>query len=450
MPATPRRKVLVLEADVAAGGDLLAAAAALGADAYVATREDLYARYRPELTDRIAGTAFTDFTDPEATLADLTAFCRDTGIDGIVPCWEFLTPLAARLAAALGLPGHLPGPAPAGRNKRLMAEAFAAHGVPAPRTVTAPDPGALARRADAAGLGYPLVVKPAEEAASIGVSVVAAPAALPAAARRAQSRPRKLPHGIPLDTALVAQEYVAGPEFSVETVLAGGTVHHLAVTEKFTTTGARRAELGHTVPAALSPAARAAVYRAATAAVTALGLRAGLAHTELKLDPAGRPRVIEVGARPPGDHIMRLVREALGIDMARAHLQAVLGERPDVTPRRAAAAAIRFLTAPEAGTLHRVGPLPRGGAHRGDRADQAAGRRGRRPGRQPLPDRPRPAAGRLPGRGQRGRRGGPGVGHRRTRHPLVVPAAGPGPPGLLPAARRRNVSTVPRLTAGAP
>ncbi|KUL37864.1 carboxylase [Streptomyces sp. NRRL F-4489] len=360
MPATPRRKVLLLEADVAAGGDLLAAAAALGADAYVATRADLYARYRPELTGRIAGTAFTDFADPEAALADLTAFGRRTGIDGIVPCWEFLTPLAAHLAAALGLPGHLPGTAPAGRNKRLMAKAFAAHGVPAPRTVSAPDPDTLARRADAAGLGYPLVVKPAEEAASIGVSVVTAPGELPAAARRARTGPRKLPHGIPLDTAVLAQEYVAGPEFSVETVLTDGAVHHLAVTEKFTTGGARRAELGHTVPAALPPDTRAAVYGAATAAVTALGLRNGLAHTELKLDPAGRPVVLEVGARPPGDHIMRLVREALGIDMARAHLQAVLGDRPDVTPRRDAAAAIRFLTAPEAGTLRWVGLLPRG------------------------------------------------------------------------------------------
>ncbi|WP_382464900.1 ATP-grasp domain-containing protein [Streptomyces noursei] len=360
MPTKPRRKVLLLEADVAAGGDLLAAAAGLGLDAYVATHKELYAHYRPELTDRITGTAFTDFADPARALDDLTGFCRATGIDGIVPCWEFLTPLAAQLAAALDLPGHRPGPAPAGRNKRLMAEAFAAHGVPAPQTVTTPDPDALARRIAAAGLTYPLVVKPAENAASIGVSVVHSAAELPAAARRAQSQSHKLPHGIALDTTLLAQEHVEGPEFSVETVLADGTVHHLAVTEKFTTVGTHRAELGHTVPAALPPQVRAAVCAAATGAVTALGLRHGLAHTEVKVAPTGRPKVIEVGARPPGDLIMRLVHEALGIDMARAHLQAVLGERPDVTPRRHAAAAIRFLTAPEAGTLRWVGRLPHG------------------------------------------------------------------------------------------
>ncbi|MFI7089798.1 hypothetical protein [Streptomyces lydicus] len=102
------------------------------------------------------------------------------------------------------------------------------------------------------------------------------------------------------------------------------------------------------------------MYAAATAALTALGLRNGIAHTELKVDPDGRPQVIEVGARPPGDHIMKLVKEALGIDVARACLETVLGRRPDLTPRRRAAAAIRFLTAPEAGTLRWISALPRG------------------------------------------------------------------------------------------
>ncbi|MFG2396252.1 ATP-grasp domain-containing protein [Streptomyces lydicus] len=352
--------VLLLEADVSAGEDLLTAAAGLGLDAYAATHEDLFGHYRPELTAKITAPVFTDFSRPETALADLTAFCRKAGIRGIVPCWEFLTPLATRLAAALGLPGHLPARADACRNKRLMAEAFAAHGVPSPRTLTAPDHATLSRRIAAAGLRFPLVVKPAENAASIGVSVVRSADGIPDAARLAQSQTHKLPHGIALDTTLLAQEHVDGDEFSVETLVTDGTVHHLTVTEKFTTEGTSRAELGHTVPAELPPAVRDSVYAAATAALTALGLRNGIAHTELKVDPDGRPQVIEVGARPPGDHIMKLVKEALGIDVARACLETVLGRRPDLTPRRRAAAAIRFLTAPEAGTLRWISALPRG------------------------------------------------------------------------------------------
>ncbi|GGU69937.1 hypothetical protein GCM10010211_39370 [Streptomyces albospinus] len=75
----------------------------------MATHKELYAHYRPELTARIAGTVFTDFADPATALDELTAFCRETGMAGVAACWEFLSPVATRLAAALGLPGHLPG-----------------------------------------------------------------------------------------------------------------------------------------------------------------------------------------------------------------------------------------------------------------------------------------------------------------------------------------------------
>lgn len=355
-------KVLLLEASVAAGDDLLRAAAELGAEAYVATHQDVYADYRDDLKQRITGVVFTDFGVPEQALDELTAFCRTTGIDGVLACWEFLSPVATQLAARLGLPGHDPGHAAACRNKRLMAAAFEAHDVPVPRTVTARDHTALAEGIRAAGLAYPLVVKPAENAASIGVSVVHTPAGLPAAVRLARAETSKPSHGIALDDTVLAQEYVDGDEFSVETVLAHGEIHHLAVTAKLTTHDTRRVETGHTVPADLRPEAHAAVLAATTRAVRALGLRNGVAHTELKLDSHGTPKIIEVGARPPGDHIMTLVTEATGIDEARAYLQTALGIRPDLTRSRDEAAAIRFLVPPHAGTLAHVTGLP-AGAH---------------------------------------------------------------------------------------
>ncbi|WP_405782648.1 ATP-grasp domain-containing protein [Streptomyces sp. NBC_00859] len=354
------QKVLLIEADVSAGEDVLTAAAELGVEAHVATHEDVYRGYRPELKAKISGTVFTDFSDPRTALDDLTRFCRETRIDGVVACWEFLSPLATRLADRLGLPGHRPELADACRNKRLMAEAFAAHEVPAPRTVVAAGPDELVRRMAQSGLDYPVVVKPAENAASIGVSVVDSAAELRGAARLAQSQTHKTSHGLALDITVLAQEHVDGDEFSIESVISGGEIHHLAITEKFTTAGTSRAELGHTVPAETTPAAGTALYAAATAAIRALGLRNGVAHTEVKLSAQGVPKVIEVGARPPGDHIMRLVREALGIDEARAFLQTALGRRPDIAPRRDAAAAIRFITAPEAGVLRWTSALPCG------------------------------------------------------------------------------------------
>ncbi|MGW0615721.1 ATP-grasp domain-containing protein [Streptomyces sp. NPDC002788] len=352
------KKILLIEANVAAGQELLNAATELGIEAYVATHEELYEQYPTELTEAISGTVFTDFAQPNQALEDLAAFCRASGIDGVVTSWEFLSPLAIRLTAELGLPGHDPQLAEACRNKRVMAEVFSAHGVSAPRTVAASDHTQLAQRIAEGGLQYPVVVKPAENAGSIGVSVVESAAGLPAAAELAQAQTHEFPHGIALDTTLLAQEYVGGDEYSVETVISNGTIHHLAVTEKFTTQGTSRAELGHTVPAELTEATRIAVLSAAGQAVRAIGLRNGIAHTEVKADARGTAKVIEIGARPPGDHIMRLVAEALGISEARAYLQTALGELPDVSPRKDKAAAIRFLTAPRAGVLRWIHGLP--------------------------------------------------------------------------------------------
>ncbi|MER5880427.1 ATP-grasp domain-containing protein [Streptomyces sp. NPDC001910] len=354
-------RLLVLEAGVSAGGAILRAAAALGVTTYVATHPQMYANYSPELKQLTAGTICPDFTDPASALDELTAFCHRAEIDGVLACWEFLTPLAAHIAAAVGLPGHDPERAPACRNKRLMSDVFTAQGVPSPRTVAARDPGKLARLAEEAGLTWPLVVKPAENAASIGVSVVSDPDHLPDAVRRARAETHKLPHGIALDTTLLAQEYIQGPEFSVESIVAHGEIQHLAVTEKFTTGGADRAETGHTVPAALSNDTRRAILDAASRALTSLGLRDGPSHTEIKLSADGSPYVIEVGARPPGDGIMDLVAQATGVDQARACVQTALGVRPDLTPRHRRAAAIRFLYAPRAGTLSRVDVPLRGG-----------------------------------------------------------------------------------------
>ncbi|KUM79772.1 ATP-grasp domain-containing protein [Streptomyces curacoi] len=352
------RKVLIIEVLGTAGEDLLDAAQELGVEAIVATHEDVYEDYSPEVKAKISEVVFTDFSDQDKAVEQLTEYAREAGVNGVVACWEFLSPVVTRLAAALGLPGHRVDLADACRNKRLMAEVFGEAGVPAPRTLTAHSLAEAEATIRDSGLEYPVVVKPAENAGSVGVSVVHSAAELQEAFESAGAWPVEFPHGIPLDTTVLIQEYLGGKEFSVESAVHRGTIHHLAVTEKFTTDDAARAETGHTVPAALAPAAREAVLDTVEKALKALGFTDGIAHLELKLLPEGVAKVIEVGARPPGDHIMKLVRHALGVSEPRAYLQIALGDTPDLTPTHDGAAAIRFFTPPRAGIFKGLHGLP--------------------------------------------------------------------------------------------
>lgn len=348
------KRILLIEALANSGPYVLDAARALGVRVHVATHADVYATYPDALREGLHGTVFTDLTDPERALTELEAFSRAARIDAVAGCWEFFTPLVARLAHRLGLPGNDPERALACRNKAEMAKAFRAGGVPAPRTISADTAAEAAHRLGRAGIGFPVVVKPAEQGGSWGVRVVERPDGLDEAVAEARAWPVAGPHGLPLDQRVVVQEYVPGPEYSLDTVASRGRFLHMPVVEKHTTTGAYRAETGHTCPADLTPAALQALHTATERALRALGIRDGVAHTELKRPPGRPPVVLEVGARLPGDHLVEVVRRACGIDEARAYLQAVLGDEPDVPDPRAGACAIRFLVPPRPGTFRGV------------------------------------------------------------------------------------------------
>lgn len=346
--------VMVIEPMGNAGPYLVRAAASLGIRLYAATDERVHAGYDPWLTDALAGVCLTELADSERALDDMEAFCRTRRITGVAVCWELLTPLAALLAARLGLPGNDPALAGAARNKIAMAGAFRAAGVRAPADAVVTSVEEAHQVAASGRLGWPIVVKPAEQGGSWGVSVVAGPDGLDAAVAAAGRFTRAEPHGLPLDARVLLQSYVPGEEFSADTVVHEGVPHPLPVVRKDTTAGRYRVETGHSCPAGLDPATVRAIQDTAARAALAVGVRNGVAHTEVKLPPDGRPVVIETGARLPGDDICGLVEAATGVSEAAAYLQAVTGRVPRTEPTRDAGAALRFVLPERAGVLRYV------------------------------------------------------------------------------------------------
>jgi biotin carboxylase len=352
------RRLLLLEAIGNAGEDLLNAACALGVEVAVATHPDIYDRYSDAVKANITEVVVTDFAQPRMALLQLAAWARKRPVDGVITGWEFFSPLVTQLAAELGLPGHDESGAAACRNKWLMNAAFGERGVSTAQTMIAATYQEAADAILRSTLDFPLVVKPAENAGSVGVTVVRTFDELRAAVEQAQRWPLEFPHGVPLDNRVLIQEYLDGKEFSVESVVFRGAITHLAITEKHTTGDTSRAEIGHTVPASLGPRSRRAVLEMADKGLNALGFQNGIAHTELKLGADGMVKIIEIGARPPGDHIMKLVEYALGISEARAYIQVALGDEPDLLPCRDESAAIRFITPPRAGVFLGLSGIP--------------------------------------------------------------------------------------------
>ncbi|MGW5096351.1 ATP-grasp domain-containing protein [Streptomyces nodosus] len=286
--------------------------------------------------------AVVDLTDPAALLAAGRALAERHDLAGVVTWDEWNLVPTARLARALGLPSASVEVMRACRNKATARTLFARHGVPSAASMKAHT--LLEAGLATMTLGLPAVIKPAAFAGSIGVIRVDRPEELPAAfayASSGASRSRE-------DTGVLVEEYLDGPEVSVECVTHRGETTAVAVTRKHLGPAPYFDETGHTVDAADPLLAQ--VAPVAAAAVRALGITDGVQHVEMRLVD-GRPRLIEVNARLGGDMIGHLVRLATGIDLPRTAADLACGRAPDLTPTRRGAAGIRMLYPTASGTL---------------------------------------------------------------------------------------------------
>ncbi|MGD0983656.1 MAG: ATP-grasp domain-containing protein [Acidimicrobiales bacterium] len=114
-----------------------------------------------------------------------------------------------------------------------------------------------------------------------------------------------------------------GGYVSVESLVAGGEISHVAVTGRFPLAEPFR-ETGFFIPADLSEAQLAAVLEVATDALRALGVRTGDCHTEIKLTPDG-PRVLEVNGRLGGG-VPEMLLQASGVSLFGLSIRIALGE----------------------------------------------------------------------------------------------------------------------------
>lgn len=246
----------------------------------------------------------------------------------------------ARAAQACGLPGITMDTAIKSTDKGEMIKCFEANGVEHPWYFILSGPEALADVRER--ITYPCITKPTDNSGSRGVMLVHNEDELRDAVAYSSENGRS--------GGVMVEEYMRGPEVSVEIIATGGEPHVLQVTDKLTTGAPHFVEMGHSQPSRLDPADLAKIRDLACRAVKAVGIENGPAHVEIILTPTG-PKMVELGARMGGDCITtHLVPLSTGINMIEATIRIACGETPDLTPKLEKGSAIRFLDAPR-GTI---------------------------------------------------------------------------------------------------
>src|SRR5215471_6358601 len=257
------RVLLLVPAQTYRAGDFLAAARRMRLAVVVGSDGALPLGGRPVLP--------ADPRDPERSATRLVA--RAGPVDAVVAVDAPMLALAATVAARIGLPHNPLEAVMAAGDKAAQRRRWAAAGIHQPAFQIVPagaGDDAMARAA--AGTGFPCVVKAVSLSGSQGVLRADDEAgAITAAARIRRVLSRA---GRPAREPLIVEEYVPGPEISVDGLLTGSSLAVTAVFDKpDTPAGPTFEETLLVTPSQLPGQILAAALDTAERAARALGLR---------------------------------------------------------------------------------------------------------------------------------------------------------------------------------
>lgn len=284
-------------------------------------------------------------------------FCVSTiDIEGVVQTAESFKPngimtLATdmpmrSIAAAcekLGLCGISLETAIKSTDKGEMIRAFEANGVEHPWYFILSAPEELDNVIEK--ITFPCISKPTDNSGSRGVLLIRNEAELRDAVSYSSENGRS--------GGVIIEEYMVGPEVSVEIVAVDGQPHVLQVTDKLTTGAPHFVEMGHSQPSRLPADDVVKIKDLACRAVRAMGIQNGPAHVEIILTAMG-PKMVELGARMGGDCITtHLVPLSTGVDMIEATIRIACGETPDIARKFNKSSAIRYFN-PLAGKIKEI------------------------------------------------------------------------------------------------
>jgi biotin carboxylase len=288
----------------------------------------------------IGDSAVADLADPDAIAAAVSALAGGQAETGLLTWDETVLEATAQAAEQLGLPHMSAHSAARCRDKYATRTLLEQAGLASVRhrLVTSAQEAVSC----AESFGYPVVVKPRALAGSLGVVRAEDGAAVRRAFALAESsRFADLPTG----HGVLVEEYLDGPEISVDSVVFEGQVDCVHVARKRLGFEPYFEEVGHLVTEWSHEPWAQPVRELVLEAHRALGVTHGVTHAEIRLTREG-PRLVELNGRLGGDLIPFISAMATGMDLVAAAAELALGRRPALAATRSRAAEVRFVYPP--------------------------------------------------------------------------------------------------------
>ena len=263
------------------------------------------------------------------------------GIDAIVTAaTDKPLVMMARIAEKYGFPFYSVETAKWSTDKFKMKERFELGGVPHAQ-------GRLISKAEEAeGMVFPVIVKPRDNSGSRGVKLCRSKEELETSMNEALEVSK-------LDTVLV-EEFIEGPEYSIEGLHHDGKSEVIQFTEKKTTEFPYNVELGHIQPAKISEENQQKIREIVAKIGSALHFENCPSHTELKINERGI-FVIETSPRLGGDYITStLTPLSTGVNLEDELLKISLGVTVNPVPKAVQYSGVRFFSFEEGSVIKHI------------------------------------------------------------------------------------------------
>ena len=248
------------------------------------------------------------------------------GLDGVMTAGTDFSASVAFVAERLGLPGLPYKTALDASDKERMRGCFRKAGLPSPAfTVFTKNDGKTPDNSQSLPFSFPAVVKPVDNMGARGCRRVNNNAELREAITTALqfSRAEKA----------IAEEYMEGPEFSVDAVVYRGEVTICGLADRHIYFPPYFIEMGHTMPTNFPQKEQDAIIDVFTRGIKALGIENGAAKGDIKLTSRG-PMIGEIAARLSGGYMSGWTYPyASGVNPAEGAIAVALGQKPEnLTP----------------------------------------------------------------------------------------------------------------------
>jgi len=263
------------------------------------------------------------------------------GIDAIVTAaTDKPLVMMARIAEKYGFPFYSVETAQWSTDKFQMKQRFMDGGVPCAK-------GRLVKSvSEVEDFEFPVIIKPRDNSGSRGVKLCRDKNELQISIDEALENSK-------LDTVLV-EEFIEGPEYSIEGLHHDGKSEVIQFTEKKTTEFPYNVELGHVQPANISDENKQKIREIVAKIGKALHFENCPSHTELKINERGI-FVIETSPRLGGDYITStLTPLSTEVNLEDELLKIALGETINPQPKAVQYSGVRFFDFEEGSVIKHV------------------------------------------------------------------------------------------------